>query len=197
MLAYFFLPQKGNKVFVMKNQTNEPAIYLKEAPGESMLGDFFHGELKHLYCGELSARQILPDMKMAAASGELVAAFEAHYEQTLEHLAKLEQVFSLLGYEPEAKGCEAMEGLVKEAERVMNETESGTATRDTALIMAAQKIEHYEIATYGSLHQVAIASGYDDIALILQAILTEKKETDKILTFIAENHLDYEPTIEE
>jgi ferritin-like metal-binding protein YciE len=181
----------------MKKQLNDQAVYLQEAPAESMLGDFFHEELKDLYRAELYVAKILPEMKMAASSGELVAAFEAHYDQTQSHLNRLEQIFDMLGYPPEAKKCEAMEGLAKEAERVINETEYGTATRDTGLIMAAQKIEHYEIATYGCLQQVAISSGYDEIAGILFELLTEKKETDKILTFIAENCISYEPTIEE
>jgi ferritin-like metal-binding protein YciE len=181
----------------MKKHLNDQAVYLQESAAESMLGDFFHDELKDLYRAELYVETILPAMKMAASSGELVAAFEAHYEQTLSHLNRLEQIFHMLGFAPEAKKCEAMEGLVKEAERVINETEIGTATRDTGLIMAAQKIEHYEIATYGCLHKVAISSGYDEIAGILLELLNEKKETDKILTFIAENHISYEPSIEE
>jgi len=181
----------------MKKQINDQAVYLKEPPAESMLGDFFHEELKDLYRAELYVERIVPAMKMAASAGELVAAFEAHYEQTLLHLQKVEQIFDMLGYLPEAKKCEAMEGLVKEAERVINETENGTATRDTGLIMAAQKIEHYEIATYGCLQQVAVSSGYEEVADILQQILIEKKESDKILTFIAETHINYEPSIEE
>jgi ferritin-like metal-binding protein YciE len=181
----------------MKNQSNEQGLLVRDAPGESMLGEFFHGELKDLYQSEMHSREILPVMKMAASCGALVAAFEAHYEQTLEHLDRLKQVFYMLGYPPEAGKCEAMEGLVAEAERMIGETENGTATRDTGLIMTAQKIEHYEIATYGSLQQVAVSLGYDEAAAVLQQVLSEKKETDKVLTYIAENYLDYEPTIEE
>jgi ferritin-like metal-binding protein YciE len=90
-------------------------------------------------------------MKKAASTQELQDAFEEHLQVTKTHVERLEQVFDLLGHKAQAKKCEAMEGLTKEGESIIEETEEGTATRDVGLIMAAQKVEHYEIATYGGL----------------------------------------------
>lgn len=181
----------------MEKQTNNMTENVNKFHSDSMLGDFFYEELKDLYCSELCVMAALREMKMAASSGELVAAFEAYGEQTVEHTSNLEKVFDLLEYEPKRGKCEAMEGLIKEAVRMIGETEDGTATRDTALITAGQKIVHYEIAAYGCLQQVAISQGYDNAAMILQSILQEKKETDKIFTYITEAHINYEPVVEE
>jgi ferritin-like metal-binding protein YciE len=106
-------------------------------------------------------------------------------------------VFELLGEKPLAKKCDAMEGLIQEGEGVIADTEAGSATRDVGLIVSAQKVEHYEIAAYGGLAQLAKTLGRDDIKEILGTTLSEEKETDELLTGIAENNINYEASEEE
>ncbi|MES1224369.1 MAG: ferritin-like domain-containing protein, partial [Bacteroidota bacterium] len=153
---------------------------------------FFHNELKDIYWAEKHLVKTLPKMKKAANSEELASAFEDHLEVTKEHVTRLEQVFDILGHKPQAKKCDAMEGITKEGESIIEDTEDGSATRDVGLIMAAQKVEHYEIATYGALHQLAITLGYEEVAQILESTLAEEKEADQALTSIAENDINYE-----
>ena len=161
----------------------------------SMLRDFFKDELKDIYWAEKHLVKTLPKMQKAATNEELQNAFAEHLQQTKEHVSRLEQVFELLGEKAQAKKCEAMEGLTKEGESIIEDTEEGTSTRDVGLILAAQKVEHYEIATYGSLAQLATTLGLDKIAKILQTTLAEEKQTDSNLTEIAEskvNHMSLE-----
>jgi ferritin-like metal-binding protein YciE len=112
-------------------------------------------------------------------------AITDHLHETEEQVKKLERVFELIGEKAQAKKCEAMEGLVDEASGIIDETEKETYTRDAALIMAAQKVEHYEIATYGSLAEFARTMGHDDVVSILEEILEEEKEADKKLNELA------------
>lgn len=158
---------------------------------QSALLELFIDGIKDLYWAEKHLRKALPKMQSAASSEELQNAFESHLEQTEEHVARLEEIFQMLEEKPQAKKCDAMEGLVSEGETIVEETEEGTATRDVGLIMAAQKIEHYEIASYGSLAQLAKTLGKDHIAEILESTLTEEKETDELLTGIAEGSVNY------
>lgn len=158
---------------------------------QSALLELFIDGIKDLYWAEKHLRKALPKMQSAATSEELQNAFESHLEQTEEHVARLEEIFQMLEEKPQAKKCDAMEGLVSEGETIVEETEEGTATRDVGLIMAAQKIEHYEIASYGSLAQLAKTLGKDDIAEILESTLTEEIETDELLTGIAEGSVNY------
>ena len=158
---------------------------------QSALLELFIDGIKDLYWAEKHLRKALPKMQSAATTEELQNAFESHLEQTEEHVARLEEIFQMLEEKPQAKKCDAMEGLVSEGETIVEETEEGTATRDVGLIMAAQKIEHYEIASYGSLAQLAKTLGKDDIAEILESTLTEEKETDELLTGIAEGSVNY------
>jgi ferritin-like metal-binding protein YciE len=159
---------------------------------DSMLEDFFHDEIKDIYWAEKHLVKTLPKMKKAATSPELQKAFADHLETTKEHVNRLEQVFGLLGHKPQAKKCDAMEGITKEGEGVIEETEEGTATRDVALILAGQKAEHYEISTYGGLAQLAKTLGHNEVAEILVKTLNEEKEADELLTFIAEDKVNYE-----
>lgn len=154
---------------------------------DSKLQEFFHDEIKDIYWAEKKLVQTLPKMAKAATSDELKNAFTEHLEVTKEHVTRLEKVFDLLGHKPQAKKCDAMEGITKEGESVIEDTEDGSNTRDVALIFAGQKAEHYEIATYGGLAQVATTLGYDEIASILHTTLEEEKETDQTLTELAEN----------
>ncbi len=159
---------------------------------DSMLAEFFADELKDIYWAEKHLVKALPKMQKAATSGGLQQAFADHLEVTKEHVARLEEVFGLLGKKPQAKKCDAMAGLVEEGQGIIEDTEEGTATRDVGLILAAQKVEHYEIATYGGLTQLAKTLGYDDVAEILGTTLAEEKEADELLTDIAENDVNYD-----
>jgi ferritin-like metal-binding protein YciE len=104
----------------------------------------------------------------------------------------LEKVFQLIGEKPEGKKCEAMDGLIKEGKTIINETREGSMTRDAALIIAAQKVEHYEIATYGGLVQLALTLGKNRVASLLDKTLQEEEETDHILTDIAESYINFQ-----
>jgi ferritin-like metal-binding protein YciE len=162
----------------------------------SQLDKFFHDQLKDIYWAEKHLTKALPKMQKNATTEELKNAIETHLAQTEEQVARLEQVFELLEKKPQAKKCDGMEGLVKEGESVMEETEDGSMTRDVGIIVSAQKVEHYEIAAYGSLVTLAKTMGHDDIAEILQTTLDEEKETDELLTSIAENNINWEAEIE-
>jgi ferritin-like metal-binding protein YciE len=174
----------------MKNKKTESPVT------DSMLEDFFHGEIKDIYWAEKHLVKTLPKMKKAATSPELQKAFADHLETTKEHVTRLEQVFELLGHKPQAKKCDAMEGITKEGDGIIEETEAGTATRDVGLILAGQKVEHYEISTYGGLAQLARTLGHDDVAKILQKTLNDEKDADELLTSIAEDKVNYEATEE-
>lgn len=164
---------------------------------QSALLELFVDGIKDIYWAEKHLTKALPKMQKAATSEELQEAFETHLIQTQEQVTRLEQVFELLEEKAQGKKCDAMEGLVSEAESIIEDTDEGTATRDVGLILAAQKVEHYEIATYGGLAQLAKTLGKDDIAEILEATLAEEKETDELLTGIAESGINYEASAEE
>jgi ferritin-like metal-binding protein YciE len=162
------------------------------AKGNSQLEQFFHEALKDLYWAEKNLVTALPKMEEAATSAELKQAIGEHITQTKEHVNRLDQVFKLFGWNPQAKKCDAMQGLIEESESIVEETEDGTMTRDAAIIMAAQKVEHYEIATYGGLVQLAMTMGNDEAANILNITLEEEKETDQALSAIAESGINWE-----
>ena len=156
------------------------------------LEEFFMDSLKDIYWAEKNLVKALPKMAKKATTEELKTAIEEHRLQTEEHITRLEQVFEIFGEKATAKKCEAMEGLLKEGESIMEETEDGTLTRDVGIIAAAQKVEHYEIASYGTLAVLARTMGYDDAAELLEQTLEEEKQTDLNLTDIAENKINYE-----
>ena len=141
---------------------------------ETGLQKLFADSIKDIYWAENHLVKSLPKMIKSAPSGELQNAFTDHLAVTKQHVSRLEKVFELLG-------------LSKEGEGVIESTDSGTAAREQGLIMAAQKVEHYEIATYGSLAKLAATLGHSEIADILQQTLGEEKEADELLTGIAEN----------
>lgn len=171
----------------------------KETSGskEHALMKFFIDEIKDIYWAEKHLVKTLPKMKKAASSQELASAIANHLEETKVHVSRLEEVFGLLNQKPQAKKCEAMEGLAKEGESIIEETEEGSATRDVGIIMAAQKVEHYEIATYGCLTQLAKTLELDEVAEILGQTLSEEKNADETLSSIAENDINYEASEEE
>ena len=152
---------------------------------QSMLEELFIGQLKDIYWAEKYLTKALPKMKKSVTSEELKKAFEDHLAVTEEQISRLEEVFELMEEEPSAKKCDGMEGLIKEGESVIEETQEGTATRDAGIIIAAQKVEHYEIAAYGSLVQWAKTIGKEDVAGVLQVTLNEEKDADELLTNLA------------
>lgn len=158
--------------------------------GGQMLEKFMYDSLKDIYWAEKHLLKALPKLSKAATNEELKSALDEHLQVTEEQIGRLEQVFEILGKKAQGKKCEAMEGLTKEAESVIEETEKGTATRDVGIIMAAQKVEHYEIATYGGLTQLAKTMGLDEVAELLGQTLQEEKDTDENLTSIAENDIN-------
>jgi len=153
---------------------------------DSEFHKFFVDELKDIYWAEKHLVKALPKMKKAATSPELAAAFEKHTQETQTHVDTLEQVFAALGEKAVAKKCEAMEGLLKEGESIIEDTDKGTMIRDAGLILAAQKVEHYEIATYGTLKTFAECMGHTDVAELLNKTLENEKATDIALTGLAE-----------
>jgi ferritin-like metal-binding protein YciE len=152
---------------------------------ETMLRELFIDELKDIYWAEKHLIKALPKMSKAATSEELRNAFTQHLAQTEGQIQRVEQVFELLDTPARAKKCEAMEGLVEEAQGLIEELPKGTMVRDAGLIIAAQKVEHYEIAAYGSLVQLAKTMGENEIADILAQTLEEEKQTDVLLTELA------------
>lgn len=165
--------------------------------GDSLLQELFLDSVKDIYYAEKAIVKALPKMMKAASSEELKSAFQDHLEVTKEQVVRLEQVFEAIGEKPRAKKCEAIEGLVKEAQSIIEDTDADTSTRDVGLILAAQKVEHYEIATYGGLRQLASTLGYTEAEELLQQTLDEEKETDVLLTQIAENDINYQASTEE
>jgi ferritin-like metal-binding protein YciE len=184
----------------MPNTKTAPAKSKKAAPkkqasageGNSQLDKFFTDCLKDIYWAEKQLTKTLPKMQKAATTDELKSAIEEHLAQTEEHVSRLEQVFEMVGKKAQAKKCEAMDGIIKEGTSIVEETEQGSMTRDVGIIMASQKVEHYEIATYGSLVTLARTMGLEDAAALLNQTLEEEKETDAGLTEIAENSINWE-----
>ena len=170
-----------------KNRKSSPAPSKSE---ETMLRELFVEELKDIYWAEKHLLKALPKMVKASTSEELAGAFEDHLATTEKQVERCEQVFELLEMAARGKKCEAMDGLVKEAQGIIEEMPKGSAVIDAGLIIGAQKIEHYEIAAYGSLVQLARTMGESEIAEILQETLDEEKEADKLLTELAVNGIN-------
>jgi ferritin-like metal-binding protein YciE len=148
------------------------------------LENLFLDELKDLYDAERQITKALPKMAKVASSDELANAFREHLEQTQGHIERLERVFEELGEKPGRKKCEAMKGLIEEGEEIIKMS-AEDPVRDAGLIGAAQKVEHYEMAGYGTLRTWAQQLGHDEVADLLQQTLDEEEETDKLLTGIA------------
>lgn len=149
------------------------------------LEDLFIHELKDIYSAEKQLVKALPKMAKAATNESLKAAFEEHLSETEEHVTRIEQVMENLKGSPKGKVCKAMEGLIAEGEETIKE-DAEPAVKDAALIIAAQKVEHYEISAYGSVRALAEALGYDDAVEILSTTLEEESATDESLTALAE-----------
>lgn len=144
----------------------------------------FINELKDLYSAEKQITRALPKMAKAATSDELRNAFQTHLEETRHQIERLDRVFEMVGQRASAKTCKGMKGLLEEGEEVMKETEEGEL-RDAAMISAAQRVEHYEMAAYGTVRTLADMMGQREISKLLQETLDEEGNTDKKLTQIA------------
>lgn len=150
------------------------------------LKDVYIEQLKDLHSAETQLIKALPKMAKAASSPDLAQGFEEHLEQTKEHAARLEKILGKLDEKPTGKKCKAMEGLVKEGAEAIEE-DGSAAAKDALLIAAAQRVEHYEIAGYGSVKTYARLLGEDDAASLLEQTLQEEIETDEKLTEAAES----------
>jgi ferritin-like metal-binding protein YciE len=174
-----------------KDLDDEPKFKTKTSSGrEPALMRLFVDSLKDIYWAENHLVKTLPKMAEAATSSKLKTAIQEHLGQTREHVSRLEIIFDLMGLEAIAKKCDAMEGLTKEGEGILENTDTGTATRDVGIILASQKVEHYEIATYGGLVQLATTLNLDEVAATLALNLQEEKDSDERLTDVAKNEVN-------
>jgi ferritin-like metal-binding protein YciE len=153
------------------------------------LKDLYVEELKDLYSAEKQLVKALPKMAKAANSAELQAAFKTHLRQTAEHAVRLEKICGELGVSPRGKKCVGMEGLIEEGSDLIKE-EPDPDVLDAGLISAAQHVEHYEMAGYGTVRTYARQLGLDDQADLLQRTLDEEGETDHLLTALAESGIN-------
>ncbi|HEY5312869.1 MAG TPA: ferritin-like domain-containing protein [Pirellulales bacterium] len=153
------------------------------------LEDLLLAQIKDLYSAEDQLISALPKMAAAAHSSQLKSAFSTHLQETKQHKQRLEEVFRLLGKEPEAETCEAMQGLVAEGGEVID-MEGDPEVKDAALIAAAQRVEHYEIAGYGCVRAFAHRLGHTQVVYQLQQTLDEEAHADKLLTEIAEGFIN-------
>jgi ferritin-like metal-binding protein YciE len=156
------------------------------AAKEKTLDDLFEDTLKDIYYAENKILKALPKMAKAAQSDELTAAFQKHFKETQGHVARLEKVFRLIDRAPKGKKCEAIEGIIEEGAEIMKEFK-GAPALDAGLVSAAQAVEHYEIARYGTLKRWAEQMGLDQAAGLLEDTLDEEKNTDAALTELADS----------
>jgi ferritin-like metal-binding protein YciE len=160
------------------------------------LDTLFHDTLKDIYFAEKKILSALPKMAKAAQSEDLKAAFEKHRQETEGHVERLDEVFALIDAKPQGKTCDAIMGLVKEGQEIM-EQYKGMPAIDAGLVAAAQAVEHYEIARYGTLKAWAELMNNDQAVELLDATLEEEKNTDEALTELAESVINYEAEDEE
>jgi len=166
-----------------QNRTTQKGEKAKSGVAQG-LRDLFVNELKDIYWAEKELTKAIPKMIKNATSEELVEALTDHLEETKTHVTRLEEVFASIEEKVVAKKCEAMEGLTKEAGEIMEATEKGVV-RDAGIILAGQKVEHYEIATYGTLASFARTLGEDEAASLLEETLNEEKAADEKLSEIS------------
>ena len=167
------------------NKKNSAKATDKDKKDDNEFREFFIDELKDILWAEKAWLKALPKMRKAATGKELAESFDAHITETEEQISTLEQVFELMGEKPKTKKCDAMDGLLSETESIISDTEKGSAIRDAGLILAAQKVEHYEIATYGTLAAFADAMKETKVAKMLRSILKDEKKSDKALIALA------------
>src|SRR5690606_20858187 len=157
----------------------------------SKLKAFFVDQLRDMMWAEKKMVKTLEKMKDAATTVRLKESFNDHIKETRQHVERLNDVFALINETADEKKCKAMAGIVDEGEDIIDDTDKGSAQRDVGLIFAAQKAEHYEIATYGGLATLARTLGYTQVAELLERTLLEEKQADEMLTWIAEHGINY------
>jgi ferritin-like metal-binding protein YciE len=157
----------------------------------SQLMELFEDELKDIYWAEKALTKAIPKLIKNATSPELIKALTNHLDETAKQVIRAEQVFELLGKKPTAVKCEAMTGLIKESDEIIKECKKGSM-RDAGIISAAQKVEHYEIATYGTLRQFAETLGLTKVVKLLEITLNEEKASDEKLTEVAVSAINIE-----
>jgi ferritin-like metal-binding protein YciE len=179
------------------NQNSKSAEKVKaKSSAANGLRELFIDELKDIIYAERALVKALPKMAKNASEPKLITAIEEHVKVTEGQVERLDQIFELLGESNRGKKCDAMEGLIKEGESIMEDTEAGPV-RDAGIISASQKIEHYEIASYGTLVAFAKTLGEDKVASLLEATLAEEKEADALLTDSAYNSINFEASEED
>ena len=178
-----------------KTKSKETAVKAKSSAADG-LRELFVDSLKDIYWAEKALVKALPKMAKNATSENLITAINDHLAVTKEQVTRLEQVFGIVGEKATAKKCDAMEGLIKEGEGIMEETQDGPV-RDAGIVAASQKIEHYEIATYGTLAAFAKTLGEDEALALLLQTLAEEKEADTLLTEAAYNNINFEASEED
>jgi ferritin-like metal-binding protein YciE len=177
------MPTKTNKKAV-------PAAASRTPEAESALNELFIDELKDIYWVEKHLVAALPKMIKGATSEDLKQTISTHLEETKNQITRLENVFESIGEKAVAKKYLAMEGLLKEATELLSDTDKGTEVRDVTIISAAQKVEHYEIASYGTLRTLVCTLGYSEAQELLDETLAEEKNADSLLTQVAENYVN-------
>jgi len=188
-------PASKSSASTSKTSTPKGTVKAKSSAAEG-LRELFVDSLKDIYWAEKALTKALPKMAKNATSQNLIDAINDHLKVTEGQVARLEEVFASVGEKATAKKCDAMEGLIKEGEGIMEETEIG-AVRDAGIIAASQKIEHYEIATYGTLAAFAKTLGEDAAVELLVQTLNEEKEADITLTEAAYNTINFDASEED
>jgi ferritin-like metal-binding protein YciE len=178
--------EKPNEEKAVNKRNGDNKIVTPASDAAAELRDFFIDSLKDIYWAENALVGALPKMIANATSANLASTIKDHLAITENQVSRLEKVFELLGEKAEGKKCEAMAGLLKEGDSILEETMPG-AVRDAGIIAASQKIEHYEIATYGTLSAFAKTLGENDAAKLLTQTLAEEKEADCLLSDVALN----------
>ncbi|MWB93920.1 DUF892 family protein [Flavobacterium sp. GA093] len=181
----------NNKKETTPKETAKKGVTKPKSDAASGLTELFEDGLKDIYWAEKALTKAIPAMAKNATSADLIEALNAHLTETEEHVIRLEKVFELIGKKATAKKCDAMEGLIEEGKGILEETEIGVV-RDAGIIAASQKIEHYEIATYGTLRQFAETLGLAEAATLLEQTLDEEKSADVKLTEVAVNAVNLE-----
>lgn len=184
---------KNKKTADTKSTAKKAGIVKPKGSAAEGLRDLFVDSLKDIYWAEKALTKALPKMAKNATNENLIAAIKDHLEVTQGQVVRLEDVFASIGEKAAAKKCDAMEGLIKEGEGILEETQPG-AVRDAGIIAASQKIEHYEIATYGTLVAYAKTLGEEEAAGLLEQTLNEEKEADVTLTEAAYNTINFDAT---
>lgn len=169
---------------VKKNKKSTNGLVLSHGINPTQLTTLLEDGLKDIYWAEKALTRAIPKMIKKASSEELIDALENHLEETRNQVDRVEQVFDIMGKKAVGKKCEAMDGLIKEGEGIMEECEDGPMM-DAGIIAASQKIEHYEIASYGTLRQFATTLGFSKAATLLNATLSEEKTADETLSEVA------------